>query len=46
MIPNVDDYGIDSSPEDTSEDEECPRRPIPLWARSECSALLNRFEYI
>jgi len=30
---NVDDYDIDSSGE-SSEDEDRPKRPIPLWARS------------
>jgi hypothetical protein len=30
---NADDYDIDSSGE-SSEDEEAPKRPIPLWARS------------
>ena len=34
----VDDYGIDSSGE-SSEDEERPKRPIPLWARSKYIAL-------
>jgi hypothetical protein len=42
-ILNVDNYGIDSSAEESSEDEERPKRPIPLWARSEYSALVNRF---
>jgi hypothetical protein len=32
-MANVDDYGIDSSGE-SSEDEDRPKRPIPLWARS------------
>jgi len=30
---HVGDYGIDSSGE-SSEDEDRPKRPIPLWARS------------
>jgi hypothetical protein len=42
-IPNVDDYGIASAGE-SSEDEDRPKRPIPLWAASKCSVLVNRFE--
>jgi hypothetical protein len=42
-IPNVDNYEIDSSAESSSEDEERTKRPIPLWARSEYSALVNKF---
>jgi hypothetical protein len=30
---SVDDYGIDSSG-GSSEDEDTPKRPIPLWSRS------------
>jgi len=30
---NVNDYDVDSSGE-SSEDEDRPKRPIPLWARS------------
>jgi hypothetical protein len=32
-MANVDDYGIDSSGE-SSDDEDRPKRLIPLWARS------------
>ncbi|XP_021923969.1 inner centromere protein A isoform X2 [Zootermopsis nevadensis] len=45
-IPNVNNYGIDSSAEECSEDEERPKRPIPLWARKkEHEPVLKRCEY-
>lgn len=43
VIPDVDDYGIDSSGA-SSEDDERPKRPIPFWATSKYNGLLNESE--
>jgi hypothetical protein len=42
-IPDIDNYGIDSSG-DSSEDDERPKKPIPLWATSKFNASLNKSE--
>jgi hypothetical protein len=41
VIPDIDDYGIDS-PGASSEDDERPKRPIPLWATSKFNGMLNK----
>jgi hypothetical protein len=41
IIPDINDYGINSSG-DSSEDDEKPKRPIPLWATSKSNALVNK----
>jgi hypothetical protein len=40
-VPDIDNYGIDSSGT-SSEDEETPKRPIPLWATSKFNGSLNK----
>jgi hypothetical protein len=42
-IPNIDDYGIDSSGA-SSEDEERPKKPLPLWATSKFNTWPNKSE--
>jgi hypothetical protein len=41
VIPDIVDYGIDSSGA-SSEDDERPERPIPLWATSKFNGMLNK----
>jgi hypothetical protein len=43
VITDIDDYGIDSSGA-SSEDDERPKRPIPLWATSKFNGSLNKSE--